>query len=206
MTVYESIQNHLDQFQIIPFKKGDVIYRAGSSPKSIYIIENGLLGLFHISENGKETFLRVFGKHQILGHRSLLASEPYHANALCLQDSQIYQISIEDFKRILEADPKIIYSISEKLAKDLKFSELRFSDMNDKSSYIRVVESIIYLKNKNPEQTWSRQEIAEFAVCTNETVTRTITKLEKMNLLRKDGRNFTILDQEGMLALSNENF
>lgn len=206
MTFYNALEKHLIDFHVVTHKKGETIYRADEAPRSLYIIKEGLVGLFHISENGKETFLRVFGKTQILGHRSLLAHENYHANAVCLQDTEFYQISASEFSQLLEKDNSLLRSITESLAKDLRVSELRISDLNDKSSYLRVVESIVYLKNKYPDQVWTRQEIAEFAVCTNETVTRTLTKLEKMNLIQKQGRDFSLNDTEGLLSLTNEDF
>lgn len=206
MSLYNSIEKHLQRFHLVEIKKGETLYHAGDHPNAVYIIKDGLVGLFHITENGKETFLRVFGKNQILGHRSLLAKENYHANSIALHDVKAYKIHVDEFLKIIQEDTSLIMALCEELAKDLGINELRISDLNDKSSYLRVAHSIVFLKNKYPEQIWTRQEIAEFAVCTNETVTRTLTKLEKLNLIQKEGRNFSILDQEKIMELTNEDF
>src|SRR5690606_39410974 len=70
-------------------KRGEIIYSEGDHPQYVWVVEQGMLGLFHIAENGKETFLRVFGKGYLLGHRSLIAGENYHASAVALTASRL---------------------------------------------------------------------------------------------------------------------
>jgi CRP-like cAMP-binding protein len=36
------------------------------------------------------------------------------------------------------------------------------SDLSDKSVNVRIAEALIYLKNKYPNQVWTRKEIAEY--------------------------------------------
>jgi CRP-like cAMP-binding protein len=66
------------------FRRGEVVYSEGDESKNVWFIESGLIGLFYISETGRETFLRVFGEDYLFGHRSVVVGENYHASALAL--------------------------------------------------------------------------------------------------------------------------
>src|SRR5690554_6272095 len=68
----------------LSYRKGDIVYHEGEQGERVYLIRDGVVGLFSLSEEGQETLLRVFSKDSIFGHRSFVAQEPYHASAICL--------------------------------------------------------------------------------------------------------------------------
>ena len=85
------------------------------------------------------------------------------------------------------------------MARDLGHAELRMAGLLDKTVHKRVAESLLYLKLKHPNYTWSRREVAEYSGSTTETVSRVMTSLEGKNLIKKEGRDFIILDEQGLL-------
>ena len=137
-----------------------------------------------------------------MGHRSALAAEPYHANAICLSKVQLIKFSLETFYSKLKENEQIKREILTKLAQDLGSAELRLSNLIDKTAPKRVSEALLYLKLKYPEQIWTRKEIAEFSSTTLETVTRIMGKLEEISAIEKKGRDFIIVNQE--LLMSHE--
>lgn len=188
------------------FKRGEIIYNEGDEPENLYLLEDGLVGLFHITESGHESFLRVYSKSQIFGHRSYLAQELYHASAIALTETKVTLVSKSECNRICLTSPDLILNVARILAKELRASEIRMSDLQDKSANARIVESIVFLKLKKPDYVWTRKEIAEFSGSTLETVTRVITLLAKANLIEKNGRDFVIFDHEQTLEYARTNF
>lgn len=206
MNLFDIIKPILTSLPIKNLKKSENLYSEGEEAKYIYIVQSGIIGLFHLSEGGKETFLRVFGCHAILGHRTYFANETYHANAIALSNVVLRVISIHEFEKLYGENTDLLLAVTRIIAKDLKEAELRLSNLQDKSAHLRVTESLVYLKLKYPHQVWTRQQIAEYAFSTNETVTRTMTKLEQMNLIEKVGRDYKIFNPEKLLNLSNDDF
>ena len=183
------------------FKRNQIIYHEGDLPKYLYFIVSGLVGLFHISEDGKETFFRVFGKDDIFGHRSFFAEEPYHASSVALTPVKLAVIATEECNRICKDNPELIKNIASMMAKDLGKAELRMAGLLDKTAHKRISESLVYLKLKHPDYVWTRKEIGEYSGSTFETVTRVMTILEKKKLIEKQGRDFKILNPDKLLAL-----
>ena len=196
----------LNNPKTLNLKKREILYHQGDVPSSVFIIKKGLMGLFNLSDSGKETFLRTFCENDLIGHRSYLAGENYHATSVALSVAEIIVIGREECEKICFDNPDILLNVAKHLAKDLKNAELRLSGVQDQSAQRRVVESLIFLKLRHPEHVWGRKEIAEHSASTIETVARTLTRLEKENLLLKKGRDLEIDNFDKLLQFSKSHF
>ena len=186
------------------YKRGQIIYHEGEAPQQVHIIEHGMIGLFHISETGKETFFRVFSDGDISGHRSMIAEENYHASAIALTDVSLNSLSKDEFHKKCLDNKEINRIIMSTLAHDLGNAELRMSGLLDKTANKRITESLVYLKLKYPDYVWTRREIAEYSGSTYESVTRLMTSLQAKNYIVKVKRDFTISDPQALLSLTED--
>lgn len=198
---YQLVSPHIENSSEKKYKRGQIIYHEGGAPINLYFINSGLVGLFHISESGKETFFRVFGKDDIFGHRSYFAEEPYHASSIALTPVTLSVISNDECQRICQQHPELVKNIVSYMARDLGKAELRMAGLLDKTAPKRISESLVYLKLKHPDYVWTRKEIAEYSGSTLETVARVMTILEKKSLIKKNGRDFEVQDFEKLLSL-----
>ncbi|PIK16415.1 Crp/Fnr family transcriptional regulator [Halobacteriovorax sp. JY17] len=198
---YINVKPHIKHKTEHTYKRGQIIYNEGDFPQNLYFIESGMIGLFYISESGKETFFRVFGKNDILGHRSFFAEEAYHASTIALSQTSVVRISKEECSRICSENPLLLRDLVKSISKDLGKVELRMAGLLDKSTHKRISESLVFLKLKYPEYVWTRKEIAEYSGSTFETVARVMTILEKNSYIEKDGRDFKILDHEKLISI-----
>jgi CRP-like cAMP-binding protein len=71
--------------------------------------------------------------------------------------------------------------------------------MTSKKVASRIIESLIFLKNRYPSYKWTRREIGEFCGAKTETVSRVLGQLEKSQLIEKDGRDILILDEKKLI-------
>ena len=181
------------------FKRGQTIYMEGEKPDNLYFVEKGLIGLYHVSESGKETFLRIFEKDNIFGHRSYFAATPYHASAVTLNECEVLIISKDQCNEICETQPLLLKELTKIISIELGEAELRLAGLLDKTANARIAESLVYLKLKYPEKVWTRKEVADFSGSKLETVTRVMTILSKVDLIEKEGRDFKIMNIEKLL-------
>src|SRR5690606_14605911 len=105
-------------------------------------------------------------------------------------------------KECLSNNPDLFFHLLKNLAYDLRLAEERLNDFSGKKVSSRIIEGLIFLKLRYPGHVWTRREIGEFCVAKTETVTRVLTKLEGLRLIRKEGREIIIPDQEALLAYS----
>ena len=62
LMLLDILKEELPHFTARQYKRNQIIYNEGDAPGGIYFIESGIIGLFHVSESGHETLLRVFSK------------------------------------------------------------------------------------------------------------------------------------------------
>ncbi|MFT5777215.1 MAG: CRP-like cAMP-binding protein [Crocinitomicaceae bacterium] len=173
------------------YKKGQALFYEGNHASGLYCIHKGRVKLSILGEDGKEQIVRFAKTGDILGYRSMLSDESYHASASAMEDCSICHISKEKFNRILEKDPKHSIKVMQLLSKDLRGAEQLLIDITQKTVKERIAESLITLKNtfglKDDDQTlnvvFARAEIADMAATTTETTIRTLAQLSDESLI-----------------------
>ena len=186
------------------FQKGSVIYNKGDRSGGLYYIKKGLVGLINLSPNGNESLLRIFGHKFFFGYRSLIPQENYHATSIALTDVTVNYLPFRDAKDIQERFPEVMLHITKVLCRDLRIAEERFNDITGKRVVSRIIESLIFLKQRYPNYQWTRREIGEFCGAKTETVTRALSKLEKEGFIQKEGREIHVVNPLELLAYSED--
>jgi CRP-like cAMP-binding protein len=182
--------------------KGQNVYEKDETPAGIYYIESGLVGLLGLAPNGNETLHRVFGEHYFFGHRSFITGDKYHATAMALAASKLMFFPFSSIAQLEEKYPKLLTHLAQVLGRELRQAEERYNDLTGKRVINRIIEALIFLKNRYPEYQWTRREIGEFCGAKTETVTRVLTQLEKEGFIEKDGRDINILNAQSLLTFS----
>lgn len=182
------------------YQRGDFIYQEDEDSQNIFLLQKGLIGLFNVSEKGNETLLRVFSGQRIFGHRSLLAEEKYHASAIALSACDLMSYSKVHLYNAIEQKPEIALKLCKLLSTELREAELRLAAMSDKTAKERISQALVFLKLRQPEYIWTRKEISDFSGTTIETVARVMTDLDKQGIIKKSQRDFSIEDQDALLA------
>lgn len=190
------------------YKKGQTIFYEGNHTNGLFCIYSGKVKLSKLGENGKEQIVRFAKTGNILGYRSLLSNDTYHATATAMEDCYVCLLSKDRFMEILESDPKLSMSIVQLLSKDLKSAEQLLIDIAQKSVIERISEALVLLKNTfgyadegedTINVTLTRSEIADIAGTTTETTIRTLVQLDKEGLIKLVDKKINILNLEKLI-------
>ena len=129
------------------YKKGQAVFYEGNYANGLFCVHKGKVKLSKLGEDGKEQIVRFAKTGDILGYRSLLSNESYHATATVMEDSYICLVSKEKFNSLTEKNPKLSISLIQLLSKDLRSAEQLLIDVAQKSVKERVSESLVLLCN-----------------------------------------------------------
>ncbi len=192
----------------LPFKQFDVkkkspIYRAAQEADGFYYIESGLIGLYRVTESGKEHLIRIYGPNEYFGYRSLLCNQKYHLTTKALLNSSILHIQINHFQQLLNCSPMLLMSLVSSVCSELREAENRLSDTVAYSSKVRILNSIIELFQKFECYPWTAREIAEHSGTEVQTVLRYCKVLKELKLLKPEVRGIKPEDISGLKSLRN---
>lgn len=194
----------LDQSKVTNvYKRGQYIFYEGNIPSGLYCVNGGVVKLEAGSEAGNNHILRMVHNGGMLGYRSLFAEEPYRASALVHEDATVCFIPKSAILQLVETYPNVAFNFLARISKELRQAEDRFCGLTDKNASERIAESLLFLRDNFPEQTWTRKEISEWAGTTPETVMRTLSEFEDRGYIEQAGRKISIKDKAALLKLAN---
>lgn len=193
------------------YKKGQVVFYEGNHANGLFCLYNGKVKLTKLGKDGKEQIIRFSRDGDIMGYRSLLSHEPYHATATALEDAHICTITKDKFLQIIEDNPKMSLKMIQLLSKDLKGAEQHLIDIAQKTVKERIAESLLLLINtfgyladgETLNIHMTRSEIADMAGTTTESAIRTLAVLSDENLIKLEGKNIVINDLKGLKRCTN---
>ena len=193
------------------YKKGQVIYHEGNRPHGLYCIHEGKVKLYKLGNLGKEQIIRLAGRGEILGYRSLVCNERYYGTATALEDSKICHISLESFNNVLESSSDLNFKLMKLLTKDIKESEKKIINISQKSVEERVAEALIMIKEcfgmeengTTLNTVITRKEIGDIAGVTTESTIRKLSDLNKRGVIKLLGRKIDIPDIKRLIQVAN---
>ena len=88
------------------YPAGETIIQQGQQGDSAYIIEKGRVEILIEKDNGLIQNLGTRGQGSIIGEMAIIDNEPRTASVKTIEDSELLEITREDFnRRIQKADP-----------------------------------------------------------------------------------------------------
>jgi ferredoxin-NADP reductase/CRP-like cAMP-binding protein len=160
-TTLNSLANSLD---ILTLDSGDVLLKEKEVANSMFLILEGSVEVYSHSGDGEEVSLAVLKKGSHFGEQALLSKSrgERNANVRTAEKSVLVEISKDNFKNVLEADPEILTYLH-KIGKDqirqkLEATSSIFRSLSIPESYSQWIEQKTY---SNGEEVFHEGEIGD---------------------------------------------
>ncbi|CUS80499.1 CRP/FNR family transcriptional regulator, anaerobic regulatory protein [Candidatus Kryptonium thompsonii] len=189
------------------FSKGSVILMEDEIGSALFIIIDGKVKVSRLDETGKEVILSILGPGKVFGEMSLLDGMKRSATVSALTDTEVLIIYRDDFLNLLNKHPQIAISLLKELTQRLRKADMQIKSLSLKDAQGRVGCVLIMLADDLGkmykghvivEGLPTQQDLANMAGTSRETVSRILSKFEKMGLIKIEGRNLIILEYEKM--------
>jgi CRP-like cAMP-binding protein len=186
------------------FRKKDVIFREGETPRWLYFVESGQVKVYKTSDDGRELIVKVAKSGDFLGYLALLKNDSYPEGAAALEETIIRLIPKEDFNTLVSVNRDVAASFLKMLANNIAEREQQLLDLAYNSVRRRAATALIYLNDRgNAEIHLLREDLAALAGTAKETLIRTLTDFKNEGLIDiKDGV-ISILKAEKLRSMPN---
>lgn len=187
-------------------KKAAIIFNTGDPLGRLYLIKEGYIKIYRLSEEGRETTSYLLGPGELLGIRTLLSKEDrtFHT-AEALTALKVQTISRKETFERIAIDPEILIELLQAYRDRLALTEKKFESFIYASTTARVA---IFLadcarkfgirigKEIEIGLELTHQRIAEFVGAFRETVTLSLHRLEDEGIIRVNRGKVTVLSLE----------
>jgi len=101
----------LAQSEIRPFARGNAIFHQGDSAKCLYVVLEGQIKLFRLSQNGSEAVVEVITKGRGFAEAPAFQESEYPVSAMAATDSRVLQIRASLLLSMMRERPELCTAI-----------------------------------------------------------------------------------------------
>jgi CRP-like cAMP-binding protein len=102
--------------QELQVSAGTLVVKQGELPKHFYVVISGKLKVYRETLDGIRTDLSVLGPGAYFGEVALVTGTPRTASVEAVEESNLLEISEEEFDLVLDQNPKLARKIISSLA------------------------------------------------------------------------------------------
>jgi len=187
-----------------PYRKGELIFREGERSDQLFIVNEGIIKLSKLSEEGKEQIIRFLFPGDFFGQFALLQEKNHYADAEALSPAVICTIHKQDFLPIMAQNAKLAYrfllAVSERLAQaDEWIGTLSLMETDRRLAKLLMA---FYERNNGQAEIRlpvQKKELAALIGTTPETLSRKLAELDQLGYLAV-ARNSIIILQPRLLG------
>lgn len=174
------------------FRKRETIFSEGDPSEWLYIVSKGKVKITKISQEGKEIILELISPPDYFGGIAVVRGFPYPANAIAMEDTEVYKISRKNLLSILDRFPNLMYCMAMNIGDRIKGSHETLKSIALEKVESRIASLLLKLAEKSGEKTpagtvinmkLTKQDIAEMVGTTVETSIRTMSKFTKAGII-----------------------
>ncbi|MES2606457.1 MAG: fumarate/nitrate reduction transcriptional regulator Fnr [Pseudomonadota bacterium] len=195
-----------------PLQTGDYLYRAGDPFRSIYAVRSGSLKTYLVDEQGIEQVTAFYLPGEVLGFDGI-GTHTHLGNVLALETAAVCEIPFDRLEELSLQIPTLQHHMFQLMSKQIESDHQMMLTLAKKNAESRVATLLLSLsrryarRNLSPNAMrlpMSRMDIGNFLGLTIETVSRTLTRLHKEDVISVDGREILLKDHQRLDALCHQ--
>jgi CRP/FNR family cyclic AMP-dependent transcriptional regulator len=189
----------------LQLKKGDVLFREGDDGTALYIILTGKIKIVRQSKLGDEVILAVLTAGDLVGEMALLDGLQRSADAIVLEDAQLYVLNRKDFLSFVMQNESAVKAILASLTKRLRKADDFLEDIFFLSLPSRLTKKLVELaeidgqsrkKSGEIELCLTQKELASMVGACRESINKELRILREKGMVQLTGNSIIIPDLE----------
>ena len=186
---------NLDEYTSEIYSKKQLVYAEGKRPRYLYYIKTGKVKAFKSNDDGKEYITDLYSEGDFIGYPALIEDHNYEDTAVALEESEIIQISRDDFHNLMYSDITVATKFIRIITQNVKEKEDRLLSLAYSSLRKRVAKALVDINSKfnvqgqNKPIEISREDIAQYVGTATESLIRTLSDFKSEKLIEiKEGK------------------
>jgi DNA-binding response OmpR family regulator len=183
------------------FRPKNFVYLQYGSPIYLYYIKKGQVKTFKTNEDGKELITGLYKENEFFGYHSLLKDDEYSDSAIAVVETQVELIPKEEFFSLIKNRREVANGFIKMLSKEVVEKEEELLNLAYNSVKKRVADGLIkYFDKYSQDYTKGlqipREDLANIAGTSTESVIRTLSEFKKDGLISAEGKTIYISNEK----------
>ncbi len=197
-------KNKFDEAGVfVEYKKNDIIYGEGASPKGAYLLLKGMVKVIQTTSDGTEQIIFFFSTGELFGYRALLSKDKHNISAICMEICEIKFIDAFTFEKLIETLPVFSRQLLTRVCHEFSILINRITLYAQKGIRERMAYALLILNEKYKVRNSktnisnikiSRTNLAAFIGTSIDVVSRNVKYYTERNIIRTRGKSIFIID------------
>jgi CRP-like cAMP-binding protein len=181
----------------------EVLFLKGDPSDGLYAIRRGLIRIGTTDDLGQQMTMNILGGGDVFGEISLLDGRSRTADAVAMEDTEMFFLPRRDLLSLLKSEPSIALQLIVLLCARLRDIIERMEETTFLSAETRLARRILMLATDyGAEVHASQEELASLAGVTRETVNRQLQSWKRSGVLSLGRGRLMIHDLEDLRRLA----
>jgi CRP/FNR family cyclic AMP-dependent transcriptional regulator len=195
------------------FARGETVFAPATHPHSLYLLEEGLVRIYRISEEGSETTFGYVVPGEVFGELAAFGDYPRESFAQAVQPSRVWRIPSAIFEKLVSARPGFGVAITRQIGARLKRIESRVENLVFRNVRQRVAQILLELmedfgradngSGRVLDVDLTQSELATLVGSTRQSVNASLRELESEGLLGRSGKHIVVRDPAALRRASH---
>ncbi len=190
--------------------RSQIIFLPQDPSNSLYFLKSGQVKVSSYSEEGKEITHALLGPGELFGELALTGQGRREMIAEATEDALVCIVHVDDFEKMLEENPCLNLRITKLIGLRLKRVNMRLQRLWFKSAPERVralVKDLVedYGLEEDGMITihlsLTHQDMANLAATSRQTVTSTLSALERQGIISYSRKLIKVIDPEALKSI-----
>lgn len=191
------------------WKKQSHVFLQGDPLENVYFIYDGKIKVYKSDINGREQIVAIMKKGEMFPHVGFFRKGDYPAYAEVLERSTLIAIPISKFENVLIENPELSIKVFRVLGEKIVDLQNRLEEQILNNTYEQIIKLLIRLGQKHGKELndgrillkaeFTNKDMANMIGTTRETISRTLTRMKKEELIEVGPDGDMLLDIETLM-------
>ena len=189
----------------VSYLKGETLFKQGAFAPHVLFVQSGLVKVYLQFGPKKAQNLWIARSGDFLAFSTMFGEKIYHYSSMALKDAEVLMIDKKSLRNLLKTNSEFGFRITSKNYRSENHLMEIVANLSYKQMRGKLASALIYLsseafKYEDVFSYLSRQDIADFASISVESVIKFLKEFEKEEIIALENKQIKILDS-GRLSL-----
>ncbi len=186
------------------WKRGSHVFLQDEPIENVYFIYKGKIKIYKTDVSGKEQIVSFLKEGDMFPHIGFFRKGGYPAFSEVLRDATLVVVPIASFEKVLIENPELCIKVFKVLGEKIVDLQERLEAQILNNTYQQIIKLLVRLGNIHGKRLsdgrtmlpseFTNRDLGNMIGTTRETVSRTLTKLKKEELVKSDSGGNLLFD------------
>jgi CRP-like cAMP-binding protein len=197
------------QMRLMP--PGETLFLEGEPAFRCYVVQNGRLKLSKLHEEGKEAIVRYINPGEITAAVAIFAGKRYPVTATAVGPTGVVGWNRQTILKLLSAHPPLAINFLQAAVERLDVVQTRYLELQTERVERRIAHAVLRIMRQSGRRMdagilidfpLSRQDLADYTGTTQYTVSRTLSRWEKLDWISTGREKIVVTDPHALVTFA----